>query len=258
MARRPRPGSIIGLATAGKADAVPCQCIGRRIEWVAARNVVRAHAYGSHIEGVALPGPQRLGAREPAAAITDLPALGVPSRDDALRTERDLDRVGALVADLFGGLELRMRADAHALIDGVAVTERLFAGGGVTLLGSPPRRAVRVRGRAPGRTLAARAAGRPGRGAGRQLGMADGGVGRAHAAAFTGAPEGDVRVAAVLLVGGLEESGDFSIAGVPVGRLGRGHLGKQAQENQKDDSAGLDFHVRFLDVVRWEQRPIDL
>ena len=34
--------------------------------------------------------------------------------------------------------------------------------------------------------------------------------------------------------------------------------GKQAQENQKDDSAGLDFHVRFLDVVRWEQRPIDL
>ena len=150
-----------------------------------------------------------------------------------------------------------MQADAHALIDGVAVTERLFAGGGVALLGSPlpGRSSTRAR---SGRTLAARAAGRPGRGAGRQLGMADGGVGRAHAAAFTGAPEGDVRVAAVLLVGGLEESGDFSIAGVPVGRLGRGHLGKQAQENQKDDSAGLDFHVRFLDVVRWEQRPIDL
>ena len=31
-----------------------------------------------------------------------------------------------------------MQADAHALIDGVAVTERLFAGGGVALLGSPP------------------------------------------------------------------------------------------------------------------------
>ena len=30
-----------------------------------------------------------------------------------------------------------MQADAHALIDGVAVTERLFAGGGVALLGSP-------------------------------------------------------------------------------------------------------------------------
>ena len=159
------PRSIIGLTTAGKADAVPCQCIGRRINGSRHRNVVRAHAYGSHIEGVALPGPQRLGAREPAAAITDLPALGVPSRNDALRTERDLDRVGALVADLFGGLELRMQADAHALIDGVAVTERLFAGGGVALLGSPlpGRSSTRAR---SGRTLAARAAGRPGRGLG--------------------------------------------------------------------------------------------